>query len=280
MHKTIEEPPETELPPLLKKPISYFHKYVSTDLLKIAASATNKYAVLNNFNSWEPTTYKEIQVFLGIQFLMSIYVLPRIEMYWKSHANFKIITDNMTLKRFFQIRSAIHFTTKENENPDDRFWKVRPLFESIRKYCLTLKTGMYLSIDEQMIPYRGDLNIKQYIKNKPTKWGVKLFALCGSDGILHDFILQGHSTELKKEYLEFGQGAAVVMQLVERINTPKTEIYFDNYFSTFHLFEWLKTRNLRGIGTIRINRFFNPPFTTNKEIKKKSKKRIFRKRSL
>jgi hypothetical protein len=33
-----------------------------------------------------------------------------------------------------------------------------------------------LCIDEQMISFKGHINIKQYIKNKPTKWGIKLFA--------------------------------------------------------------------------------------------------------
>ena len=33
------------------------------------------------------------------------------------------------------------------------------------------------SIDEAMIPYKGRLGFKQYIKNKPTKWGIKVFVL-------------------------------------------------------------------------------------------------------
>ena len=34
-----------------------------------------------------------------------------------------------------------------------------------------------LSIDEAMIPFKGRLSIKQYMKDKPTKWGVKVFVL-------------------------------------------------------------------------------------------------------
>ena len=78
-----------------------------------------------------------------------------------------------------------------------------------------------------MIPYREKLNVKQFIKHKPTKLVVKVFALCGSNGILHDIILyEGKSTEFNKEYLEFRQGTAAVMQLTERMNAPNSEIYY------------------------------------------------------
>jgi hypothetical protein len=30
------------------------------------------------------------------------------------------------------------------------------------------------SVDEQIIPFKGQLGIKVYIKNKPKKWGVKV----------------------------------------------------------------------------------------------------------
>lgn len=58
------------------------------------------------------------------------------------------------------------------------------------------------SIDEQMIPFKGHLSIKQYVKGKPSPWGIKAFALCGRSGLLYDFaIYQGENTiptDLKK----------------------------------------------------------------------------------
>ena len=32
-------------------------------------------------------------------------------------------------------------------------------------------------MDEAMIPFKGRLSIKQYMKDKPTKWGIKVFVL-------------------------------------------------------------------------------------------------------
>ncbi len=33
------------------------------------------------------------------------------------------------------------------------------------------------TIDEAMIPFKGRLRFKQYMKDKPMKWGIKVFAL-------------------------------------------------------------------------------------------------------
>ena len=33
------------------------------------------------------------------------------------------------------------------------------------------------TIDEAMIPFKDRLGFKQYMRNKPTKWGIKVFVL-------------------------------------------------------------------------------------------------------
>jgi hypothetical protein len=45
-------------------------------------------------------------------------------------------------------------------------------------------------------------------------------------------------------------------------------IYFDNFFSTFNLFERLQTNQIYAVGTIRTNRFANPPLLSGKQLAK------------
>ncbi|XP_072376186.1 microtubule-associated serine/threonine-protein kinase 2-like, partial [Diabrotica undecimpunctata] len=163
----------------------------------------------------------------------------------------------------------MHFTSNEDQQPEDRLWKVRPLFNTIRKRCRQLEPEEVYSIDEQMVPFKGAVNIKQYIKNKPTRWGIKLFLLCGISGTIYDFIVyQGANTELKAEYMLFGQSPAVVMHLSEQI-PPGAQLYFDNHFSSYWLFQWLSKKPIYAAGTIRLDRFSKPPFTMCQENKKK-----------
>lgn len=61
---------------------------------------------------------------------------------------------------------------------------MRPLYDAIRKYCASLPLESTFSVDEQMVPFKGQLDVKQYVKNKPSKWGIKLFCLCGITGMI------------------------------------------------------------------------------------------------
>lgn len=58
------------------------------------------------------------------------------------------------------------------------------------------------------------------MKNKPKKWGIKLYALVGSSGLIYDFLMyQGSTTEYKSEYAAFGKSAGTVVQLADRIGS-------------------------------------------------------------
>ncbi|KAG4078865.1 hypothetical protein HA402_007415 [Bradysia odoriphaga] len=125
-----------------------------------------------------------------------------------------------------------------------QFVRVRPLMNSVRARCLELPVEECLSIDEQMIPMRGGVTkgVKQYVKNKPNiKWGIKNLVLCGKSGLAYDFACyQGSTTEFDPEMREaFGSGATMVLHLANRIQRSGHKLFFDNYFSSFQLFEIL-----------------------------------------
>ena len=44
-----------------------------------------------------------------------------------------------------------------------------------------------LSIDERMVHPKARFSFKQYIRNKPTRWGFKLWCLCNSS---NEFTIQ------------------------------------------------------------------------------------------
>lgn len=153
-----------------------------------------------------------------------------------------------------------------------RLWKVRGLYDSIRNRCLELPLETNLSVDEQIIPFKGQINIKQYVKNKPKKWGVKIYVMAGRSGLMYDFIIyQGSTTPLNPVYVKYGSSAAVVIQLSERITEKNHGLFFDNFFSTYNLFQYLDSRCIYAIGTIRANRFANPRLPSDKEMKKKGR---------
>lgn len=93
-----------------------------------------------------------------------------------------------------------------------------------------------------MIPYYGRHYCKMLLKEKPIRFGYKVWCLCLSEGYLYNFnIYTGKSTEKSDD---LGLGGNIVTNLLRVIDTPSNHIiYFDNfYFSQF----------IDGIETIRI----------------------------
>lgn len=241
-------------------PLEYFFEKMAT--------YTNIYAMQNNIN-FRATSASEMKICFALHIMIGcLNKFPRIRMYWEKSLHIYAFTENMSRDRFFQLRTNHHVNNVEKPpGTTDELYKVRPLIESVRR-CRELPVERQLSVDEQMIPFTGTLGIKQYIKGKPSPWGIKVFVLCGISGQAYDFLFyQGKTTEMSAENIKkFGQGSSVVLHLVQRISSPGHELFFDNYFSSYSLLTQLKEKEILAAGTIRINRFFHPPVLSDKEM--------------
>lgn len=53
-----------------------------------------------------------------------------------------------------------------------------------------------------MVPFKGQLSIKQYMKGKPIKWGVKVFLLCGESGTIYNILPFQRYYELDQDLIK------------------------------------------------------------------------------
>ncbi|XP_037034395.1 piggyBac transposable element-derived protein 4-like [Bradysia coprophila] len=162
-------------------PLEYFSKYIPESIFDDMVTYTNLYAEQQDAKKWRPTDKAEMKIFIGLQIMMGNLKLPRIELYYSKELDLKMFTDSIPIYRFYLLRTNFHLidvTTIPN-NSSDKFIRVRPLMDSVRRRCLQLPLEEYLSIDEQMIPMRGRATkgVKQFVKNKPKiRWGIKNLA--------------------------------------------------------------------------------------------------------
>ncbi|XP_022182789.1 piggyBac transposable element-derived protein 3-like [Myzus persicae] len=263
---------QTEFPNTISSPISYFMKYFTEEAFNEMAMYTNIYEEQKITNQWVQTTSAEMKVFVGIHLMMGVLNLPRVRMYWQKEFRIDIIANNMTRNRFFELRTHFHVMNNEEipQTNTDKFIKVRPLYNHMKNRFYQLPIEQNISIDEQMVPFKGKLAPKQYMRGKPHPWGIKFFLMCGSSGTVYDFIMfQGSSTELDPVVQNlFGQGGAVVMQFIERLERNRHYVYFDNYFTSYNLLSVLADRYIYAAGTVRVNRFAKPPLITDKCLSK------------
>jgi hypothetical protein len=148
-----------------------------------------------------------------------------------------------------------------------RFKKVRPL----ANHLLAKFTEMYvpeqeLSHDEAMIKYFGKNGLKQAIRNKPIRFGYKVWVLATVSGYVVTFDLyqgKGIGTYTTQNVKTVGAAAASVLDLLdllpeEKLNLPY-HLYADNFFSSHKLIEVLGEHNIQYTGTIRQDRVKGSP---------------------
>lgn len=255
-----------------KTPFEVFSLFFSDDVWEKIISYTKKYAYDKNRHSFtvDKTSLKR---FFGILIFSGYHTLPATKLYWSKDEDkgIALVRNSMSRNRFDSIKQNIHLSDNDQLDKNDRFSKLRPLFDLINEK--NMQFGVFshnLSIDEEMVPYFGRHSCKMYIKGKPIRFGFKLWCLCSSNGYLYQFIPYGGKTSTYEN--ELGLGANVVLNLLSVVQQPSIHrVFFDNFFSSYKLFCLLKEKGFYATGTIRENRTCNTTMESVKNIKKKDR---------
>ena len=267
---SLSDPP-AEIP----KPIEYFHKYFTHELIQHTVDQTNFYAVQSG--SSFRTDRDEIEKYLGILVKMGIVHMPRYRMYWATETRFAPVAGVMSRNRFAELQKFIHFNdnllvvTDRDDPLYDRYFKVRPMLTMLRDACLQTEPEEKMSVDEQMIPYKGKNSLRQYLPKKPKKWGFKAIARCGVSGLTYDFLLYDGSCPSVSESCGYQPGDFVI-KLCETLPIDKNfKVYFDNWFTFLELHIQLQKSGIWSVGTIRSNRTRGCDLKSEKELKKEGR---------
>ena len=128
---------------------------------------------------------------------MSIYGLPRTEMYWGNETRISQVAGVMSRNRWQAIKTNIHLNDNStSDQTTDKLIKLRPFLYSLSNNLQKIPIGEKVCVDEQIIPFKGRHSLKVYVKNKPKKWGYKVFALCDCSGVLPNFEIYTSSKDL------------------------------------------------------------------------------------
>lgn len=252
-------------------PCKLFQLFFNDDLLNDIVFSTNLYAQ-QSFSKQKPTNLRELKTFLGINLLMGIKRLPSYRDYWNTgpDMNDAYVSSLMPVKRFSWLLSNLHLNDnllmpKKGEPNYDKLYKVRPLLTSLSdsfKNCMAPTRD--LSVDESMIKFKGRSTLKQYQPKKPIKRGYKVWILANQRGYCQKFeIYTGKSEDVEKEL-----GARVVKKMVKDLENKHHIVYFDNFFNSTELQEYLKNNNIHACGTVNPKRKTLPKFTADNKLKR------------
>ena len=245
---------------------------------------TNKYAHQKQHRKWKNVTVDEVKAYLGILLLMGVVQLPGYRHYWSKRPDLRqhAIASIMTVNRYERITRAFHLNDSEKNPPrgspnHDKLHKVRPVIDNSKKqFPAHYQPHKNMAVDEAMIKFKGRCSFLQYIPSKPCKWGIKAWGLAASESFyLLNFDVYTGKDVAPAENMPLG--TRVVSTLLAPYLKKRHHVYFDNFFTSVSLMEYLLRKKTYACGTVRLNRVGLPDqikkakFKNSGEMKKMQK---------
>ena len=144
----------------------------------------------------------------------------------------------------------------------DKLAAVRLLLDGFTNNCQkSYVPGAFLTVDEELYPFRGRCAYKQYMPSKPSRYGLKFWLLCDANNYFC-YNLQMY-TGKEDNPSHHGLGERVVMDLSSSLENSGRHITTDNFFTSLKLARSLRSKGMTLLGTLRKNRREVPPQMKN-----------------
>ena len=245
-------------------PLSLFNQFFDDSTVDRMVEATNGYAeakktekaFMYKLYRSKPLDRDEMRRYLGVLILLGINKMRNYSMAWnyKTAQHLPKLVNLMTRHRFEAISSFFHLVTPEEEaaNSTNPLKKVLPLYNHLKKKCFDLYQPLQeLSIDERMVKSKARTFFRQYIRNKPHKWGFKLWVVADPTGYTVDFDIYCGARHMSSSS---GKGLAydVVVKLVQPFLFQGYLLFCDNFYTSPQLFQDLLKDGILATGTLNV----------------------------
>jgi len=158
----------------------------------------------------------------------------------------------MSRDRYQEIWRFLHLANNAMRDPADKLFKLRSFIAFISDKFQSVYVPTWFSVDESMVKWKGRLAWRQYMPQKPIKFGMKVWALCESTtGYMSNFQVYTGKEQGREEV---GLACRVVQDLCSKIHFSNARVCFDNFYTGVPLLNFLKSVGIFAWGTVRKNR--------------------------
>lgn len=256
------------------KPYQFFNYFFNDELVQNIVDQTNLYYVQalkerpsTSSNKWR-TSISEMRTFFAITMAMSIVQKPEEKLYWsKKHSMFTpFFAKMMSSKKYSLIKKFLNFSNNETydpaTHPQPELNKIWPVYLHLNnKFQEAYIPQQHITIDDNIMIYKGRFGWVQYIPMKRARSGMKTYFLCeGKSGYIWSlFIYTGKGTiNSNPQYTDFPMSTQVVMNLMTPLLNKGYCLTINNSYSSVDLADFLVSHSTDMYGTVKSRRKGNP----------------------
>ncbi|CAF3698644.1 unnamed protein product [Rotaria sp. Silwood1] len=211
---------------------------------------------------WIPMDRVELESFIGLLIQSGINRSNHelLSELWDISQSRPLYRATMSLQRFKYLLRFIRFDDRQGRNKTDRLAPVRHMFERfVKQLPRHFIPSENLTIDEQLVPFRGRCRFVQYIPKKSVKYGLKFWVLSDADSryVLSIDLYTGKKDNIIQKDLRTNVVLHLVDQLPNNVKQGRS-ITFDRYFTDLKLSEALMDRKMTSVGIVEHKRSFLP----------------------
>ncbi|XP_063348689.1 piggyBac transposable element-derived protein 4-like [Pelmatolapia mariae] len=241
-------------------PLSSFRLFITDGIIQHIVSMTNLQG-RREISVWRDLDSDEMLAYMGLLILSGVYRSKHepLTSLWGEKTGRRIFRASMSQKRFSHITRALRFDDKLTR-PARRTNKLAPIRQVwdmwAHRLPMLFSPDRDVTVDEQLVPFKGRCSFRQYIPKKPAKYAIKVWAACDVK-TSYAWRLQVYTGRAAGELAEVNQGMRVVLQMTDGLQGHV--VTCDNFFTSFELAEELLKNKMALDGTIRQNKTEIPP---------------------
>lgn len=231
--------------------------------------ASRVYALWNqthpdNPKYWNDTTVTELKALIGLLFTAGVnraHMEP-VTALWSPQDGRPLFSATMSVSRFKSLLRFLRFDNKQTRperSANDKLAAFRDIWEMfVARLPQCYIPGNDMTVDEQLVPFRGRCSFRQYMPSKPAKYGLKIWWNCDS---VTSYPLKGEIYLGRQPGGErqVGLGATVVRNTTRPWLNTGRNVVCDNFFTSIPLAEDLLQEHTTILGTLRQNKPEIPP---------------------
>lgn len=249
-----------------KTPVECFKLFVTDALVDMIVQFTNQKieVVARQYQrqtaTVQPTNAAEIRALIGI-LVFSGYRKDNhlnTKELWCKVAGATFYKAAMSEARFNFLLFCLRFddvTTREERRTTDKFAPIRDVWDTFMTHCEENYTPHEnLTVDEQLLAFRGKCPFRMYIQNKPAKYGIKIVMV---NDVASKYMLKGipylgkHGTTPR---LGLQLGHQFTKDLTQAYRNTNRNITTDNWFTSVPLLQDMLSQGMTLVGTVRANK--------------------------